>query len=80
MSGKGQKVFSRPITEYLDVEREVEGNDKNGHGAVYETNSAIPLQAIRQIIAQEVGKIETEFNTFKEEVCKSLCTLEQRFN
>lgn len=41
-------------------------------------DSSAVLQAIRSIIVQEVGRIETEFRTFREEICKSVTPLEQR--
>lgn len=68
MPGKGRKVSSRPITTYFDAEGEIEGKGSVEQGAGHETDSAVTLQAIRQIILQEVGKIETEFKSFKEEI------------
>lgn len=48
-----------------------------------ETGSAeseITLQAIREIIVQEIGKVQTEIKSFKEDVCKTLDALEQTFD
>lgn len=52
MPGKGRKVFSRPITEYLDAEGEIDGEGKEQWESIIDTDSSATLQAIRSIIAQ----------------------------
>lgn len=73
MPGKGWQVLPRPITDSLDPKE-----DPAYHGMEDCIETVLILQAFGQIIAQEVGKLESEFKAFRE-ICKSLSTFEQKF-
>lgn len=72
MPGKGCKVFSRSVVHYLDTDVEAEGSSR-AERAQSGIDSPVTLEAIRQIVTQEVGKIETI-----EELCKSMNVWEQK--
>lgn len=71
MLGKGRKVHSRQITDFLEVGGDTGDNALDDQGSLPETESVVTIQAIRKILA-------TEFKWFKEEICRSLNDLEQK--
>lgn len=79
MPGKHQKVFSKPITSYLDSYKEGEGSKVDEEEAL-DPATPVTLQAISYTVAQAVGQIGSEFQQMKDEVNKSLGALETRFD
>lgn len=51
---------------------------KNQGGLEVGPEEELSLRAIRKVTVQEFGKIDLEFNQFKEEVCKVLNGVEKR--
>lgn len=64
MPGKGKKAITRPITDYLEAEDDADGRALEDQMVTIETDSVATLQVIRQILTQEVGKIQLEVNFF----------------
>lgn len=82
MPGKGKKVLARPITDFLETE---DGSAEQV--ASPDSEYTASLQAMQQVVGnevakltQDVGKIETKFKTFRQEICVSLANFEQKFD
>lgn len=78
---KGRRVQSRLIRVFLDSDGDnVSGITALAIGSIQHNTGqqepAVTLNAIRQIIVQEVGKTECEFKHFKDDICKALDSLE----
>lgn len=79
MPGKQQKVFSNDITSYLEADTEWVGS-KETETALHDLDTPVTLHAIKNIVAQAMGQIRTEFRYMKKEVNKSLDALETHFD
>lgn len=82
MPAKGKRVQSKPITAFLDSARE--GISGSGSSRLTQLelqteqhiDPPVTLNPIRQIIVQEVEKIECEVKQFMDEICKAFGSLE----
>lgn len=83
--GKGWKIQLRPRTAFFDSEGETGlGNNGSipttGEQVDIHEEPAVTLQVIKHIFAHEVGKLEIGFKQFREDMCKAINSLEQRFD
>lgn len=84
VSGKRRKLQTRPITAFLDLEGDSESivtsltNSRVVPRDTQQLNSQVTLSAIRQIIAQEVGRLETGFKQLQYDMGKAFNYLERR--
>lgn len=73
MPGKSSKIFSNPITKYLEAEGEIGGSEEQAT-----SDPSATVHAIQKIITQEVGRIGLEIGKFREDVCKSMEALKHK--
>lgn len=72
MPGKNQRGFTRPITSYLGAEGEMEEDGKGDQEEISPLDSQVTLQALSDVVARAVGKIDAEFKILRDEIGKSL--------
>lgn len=83
MPGKGRRLQTRPIIPFLDLEGEegvVGGNPQPGNGeqrCEQQLDSSVTLQAIRQIIVQEVGHLEIGLKKIQDYMGEAFNSLEK---
>lgn len=82
MPGKGKKVQSKPITAYVNSDGECNLSSSGSSRLCQlelQTESHIgppvTLNAIAQIVVQEIGKIKSGVKQFKDEICKAFDSL-----
>lgn len=72
MTQGGKKVQMKSILVYMEAgEVQTKTNNVDWKEQDPEGQRSITLGDIKNIIVQEFGKIEAEFQNFKSEVCKS---------
>lgn len=69
------------ITDYLEAQNgQKRIVDTEGEEQVQEEREQLTLGAIRQVIAQEFGKIEGQLQQFKDEIFKTLESTEHKID